>query len=100
MQLPAILIVTISLATGLVGILFLFFPQWIGQLEARLNARCGEREVATLRFGTQGEQAVEQLINRDVLSRQIVWDGWLQCYPRLVGAAFCVLAAWLGWQLW
>lgn len=99
MQLPAILIFCIALAIGLVGILFLFFPDRIRQLEERLNARWGDREVATVRFGTEGEHAVEQVINREVLSRQIVWDGWLQRYPRMVGAALCLLAVWLWWQV-
>lgn len=99
MQLPAILMFTIAFAIGLVGILFLFLPQWITRLEARLNSRWGEREVATLRFGTQGELAVERIMNRDILSQQIVWDGWLQRHPRLLGVALCVLAAWIGWQV-
>jgi len=99
MQLPAILMFSIAIAIGLVGILFLFFPDRIRQLEARLNTPWGDREVATVRFGTQGEQAVEQVINREVLSEQIVWDAWLQRHPRLVGVALCLLAVWLGWQV-
>ncbi|MGB5259735.1 MAG: hypothetical protein WBO34_04345 [Gammaproteobacteria bacterium] len=99
MHVPAILMFGIAAVTGLVGILFLFFPDRIRQLEARLNARWGDREVATMRFGTPGEQAVEQIINREVLSRQIVWDGWLLQHPRLVGIALCLLALWLGWQV-
>ena len=99
MQLPTILMFSIALAIGLVGILFLFFPQRIRELEARLNARWGDREVATVRFGTEGEQVVEQVMNREVLSQQIVWDGWLQRYPRVVGAVLCLLAVWLAWQI-
>ena len=99
MQLPTILMFTIALAIGLVGVLFLFFPQQIRELEARLNARWGDREVATIRFGTEGEQAVERVMNREVLNREIVWDGWLQRYPRVVGVAFCLLALWLAWQV-
>lgn len=98
MQFPIILMLTIALAIGLVGILFLFFPQRIRALEARLNARWGDNEVATVRIGTTTEQAVEQVMNREVLSQQIVWDGWLMRYPRAVGAALCLLAMWLGWQ--
>jgi len=98
MQFPAILLLSIALAIGLVGILFLFFPQRIRELEARLNARWGDHEVATVRIGTDAEHAVEQVMNREVLSQQIVWDSWLQRYPRAVGAALCVLAVWLAWQ--
>ena len=99
MQLSAILMFSIAIAIGLVGILFLFFPERIRQLEARLNARWGDREVATVRFGTEGEQVVEQVMNREVLTQEIVWDRWLQRYPRTVGAALCLLAVWLAWQV-
>jgi hypothetical protein len=99
MQLPAILIFSIATVIGLVGILFLFFPQRIRQLEAVMNARWGDHEVATVRIGTDAEQAVEQVMNREVLSQQIVWDGWLQRYPRAVGAVLCLLAVWLVWQV-
>ena len=98
MQLPAILILGIALAIGLVGVLFLLYPDRIRQLEAWLNARWGDREVATMRFGTEGEQAVEKVINREVLSQPIVWDSWLMRQPRLVGLVLCCLAAWLAWQ--
>lgn len=99
MQMPTILMLCITLMTGLVGIAFLFFPHRIKQLEARLNAPWGSRELTSLRLGVRGEQAVEQVMNRDVLSRLIVWDGWLQRNPRLVGVALCLLAVWFGWQL-
>ena len=98
MQLPSILMFGIALAIGLVGILFLFFPERIRRLEAMLNARWGDREVATVRFGTGVEQAVEQFMNRDVLPQQIVWDSWLQKHPRIVGAVLCLLAVWLASQ--
>jgi hypothetical protein len=98
MQVPAILMFGIAIAIGLVGILFLFFPHRIRQLEAMLNARWGDREVATVRIGTEAEQAVEQVINREVLPQQIVWDSWLQRYPRLVGAVLCLLAVVVAWQ--
>ena len=98
MQLPTIMIFGIAGLMGLVGLLFLFAPERIRQLEARLNARWGDHEVATVRFGTEGEQAVEQVINREVLSHSIVWDSWLMRQPRLVGAALCALAVWLAWQ--
>ena len=99
MQLPDILMLCITLVTGIVGLVFLFFPDRIRQLEARLNAPWGNREVASLRIGMRGEEAIEQAMNRDVLPRQIVWDGWLQRNPRPVGVALCLLAAWLGLQL-
>jgi hypothetical protein len=99
MQIPDILILCITLVTGIVGLVFLFFPDRIRQLEARLNAPWGDREVASLRIGVRGEEAIEQAMNRDVLSRQIVWDGWLQRNPRPVGVALCLLAVWLGMQL-
>ena len=99
MQMPTILMLCITLATGLVGIAFLFFPDRIRRLEARLNAPWGDRELASLRIGMRGEQAVEQVMNSNVLATEIVWDGWLRRHPRLVGFALCMLAAWLGWQL-
>ena len=99
MQMPTILMLCIALVTGLVGLVFLFFPDRIKQLEARLNAPWGDREVASLRIGVRGEEAIEQAMNRDVLSRQIVWDHWLQRNPRPFGVALCLLAVWLGLQL-
>jgi protein-S-isoprenylcysteine O-methyltransferase Ste14 len=99
MHIPAILMFGIAIVTGLVGILFLFFPDRIRQLEARLNARWGDRELATVHFGTHGEQAVERAMNREVVSREVVWDGWLLQHPRLVGAVLCLLAVWLVWQV-
>ena len=99
MHVHAFLMFGIAVVTGLVGILFLFFPGRIRQLEARLNARWGDREVATVRIGIDAERAVEQVMNREVLSQQIVWDGWLLRRPRLVGVALCLLALWLGWQV-
>ena len=99
MQLPTIMIFGIAGLMGLIGLLFLFAPERIRQLEARLNARWGDREVATVRIGTDAEQAVEQVINREVLSQQIVWDGWLMRQPRIVGAVLCLLAVWLAWQV-
>jgi hypothetical protein len=98
MQLPTILLFSIAGLTGLVGLLFLFAPERIRQLEAWLNARWGDHEVTTVRFGTPGEEAVEQVINREILSQPIVWDGWLMRYPRAVGVALCLLAMWLAWQ--
>ena len=98
MQLPTIMIFGIAGLIGLVGLLFLIAPQRIRQLEARLNARWGDHAVATVRFGTEGEQAVEQVMNREVLSHSIVWDGWLMHYPRAVGLVLCALAVWLVWQ--
>lgn len=99
MQIPAILMMCIALATGLVGIVFLFFPDRIKQLEERLNAPWGDRELASLRFGLRGEETVEQVMNRDVLAREITWDNWLRRHPRLVGIALCLLAIWLGLQV-
>ena len=98
MQLPTIVIISSALAIGLVGILFLFFPQRIRALEARLNARWGDREMATVRIGTDTERTVEQVMNREVLSHSFVWDGWLMRQPRLVGLALCALAVWLAWS--
>jgi len=98
MQLPTIMIFVIAGLTGLVGLLFLIAPERIRQLEARLNARWGDREVVPVRIGIDAERAVEQVLNREVLSQQIVWDGWLQRYPRLVGVVLCLLAIWLGSQ--
>ena len=99
MQLPTVLMLSIAIATGLVGILFLFFPGRIRQLEARLNAPWGDREIASLRLGLRGEEGVEQVMNRDIRGAQLVWDGWLHRRPRLVGAGLGLLAVWLGSQL-
>lgn len=99
MQMPDILLLIITLVTALVGVVFLFFPDRIRQLEERLNTPWGDRELASLRIGVRGEETIEQVMNRDVLPRQIVWDGWLRQNPRLVGFALCLLAAWLGLQL-
>jgi ABC-type phosphate transport system permease subunit len=99
MQMPTILMLSIALLTGLVGLAFLFFPNRIRQLEERLNTPWGDRELASLRIGIRGEQAVEQVMNRNVLATEIVWDGWLRRHPRLVGVALCLLAMWFGWQL-
>jgi len=99
MYLPTVLMLCITLLTGAVGMVFLFFPDRIAQLEAWLNAPWGNREVASLRFGLRGEHSLEQVINRNVLTTSLVWDGWLRRHPRLVGAALCLLSLWLGWQL-
>ena len=99
MHIPTLMMWCITLLTGLLGMVFLVFPARIGQLEAWLNAPWGDRELASLRFGLRGEQGLEQVINRNVLTTQIVWDNWLRQRPRLVGVALCLLAVWLGWQL-
>ena len=79
--------------------LSLFFPDRIRTLEGRLNARWGDREVIPVRIGIDAERAIEQVLNREVLSQQIVWDSWLKRHPRLVGAALCLLAVWVAWQV-
>lgn len=99
MQMPTMLMLSIALLAGLVGVAFLLFPDRIRQLEERLNKPWGDRELVSLRVGLRGEQAVEQAINRNVLATEIVWDGWLRRHPRLVGIALCLLAAWIGWQV-
>jgi hypothetical protein len=55
--------------------------------------------VTALRLGLNAEQAIEQAINRNVLDKQLTWDGWAKRHPRLVGAALCLVAAVLWWQL-
>ena len=60
MQLPTILMLCITITTGLVGLVFLLFPDRIARLEERLNAPWGDREVTALRLGLQGEQDIEQ----------------------------------------
>lgn len=99
MNLPETLLLCITVATGLVGLLFLLFPHFIERLEARLNAPWGDREVAALRLGLNSEQAIEQAINRNVLDKQLTWDGWAKKHPRFVGAALCLVAVALWWQL-
>jgi hypothetical protein len=99
MQLPTILMLCITILTGLVGLVFLLFPNRISHLEDKLNAPWGDREVISLRLGLRGEQAIEQTINRNVLDKQLTWDGWTKKHPRVVGAALCLVAAVLWWQL-
>lgn len=99
MQLPTVLMACISLATGLIGMVFLLFPARIRALEARLNEPWGDHELVSLRFGLHGEQLVEQAMNRPVVTRQIVWDDWLRRHPRPAGVVLCLLAAWLAWHL-
>jgi len=98
-QIPTVLLFCITLATGLVGIVFLCFPHRIRKLEAWLNVPWGGRELISFRIGLHGEQAFERIMNRSVPARQIVWDDWLLRYPRLFGSAFCLVAVWLGWHL-
>jgi hypothetical protein len=99
MQLPTILMLAITIAIGLVGLLFLLFPDSIQRLEARLNAPWGDQEVTALRLGLRGEQAIEQTINRNVLEKQLSWDGWAKKHPRVVGIALCLVSAGIWWQL-
>ena len=98
MHLPPVLMLCITIATGLVGLIFLLFPDRIHRLEDKLNAPWGDREVISLRLGLRGEQAIEQTINRNVLDKQLTWDGWTKQHPRIVGMALCLVAALLYWQ--
>lgn len=95
MQLPGEIILFISIANGLVGLMFLYMPDRVRPFEAWFNAPVGNREMAALRLGLQGERIAEQLMNRVVQSRQIIWDDWLLEHPRLFGMALCTLAIWL-----
>ena len=99
MHLPALLMWCITVATGLVGVVFLLLPDRIRQLETRLNAPWGDRELVSLRLGLRREQAMEQVINRNVLDKEVIWDSWSRRHPRLVGVVLCVIAVWLGSQL-
>ena len=99
MHLPPVLMLTITLAIGLVGLLFLLFPGSVRRLEEMLNAPWGDREIMSLRLGLRSEQAIEQTINRNVLDQNISWDGWTKRYPRVVGAALCLFAVVLWWRL-
>ena len=99
MHLPTILMLSITLAIGLVGLVFLLFPDRISRLEDKLNAPWGDRELTALRIGMPGEEAVEQVINRNVLDQKVTWDGWTRQYPRFVGAALCLVAVLLWWQI-
>ena len=95
MQLPGSLMLSIAISSGLVGLMFLYLPQRIRPLEAWLNTPCGNREMVALRVGFDSEQTVEKIMNRVVLSRQVVWDDWLIEHPRLSGLVLCALAMWL-----
>lgn len=96
MHIPAALMLSISVATGLVGMIFLLVPARIRALETRLNAPWGERELLSLRIGVRGERDLERVLNRHILAGQVVWDDFLLRRPRLFGAALCLLALWLG----
>ena len=98
MHLPPVLMLLITIVTGLVGIMFLLFPDRISHLEDKLNAPWGDREIMSLRLGLRCEQAIEQTINRNVLDKQLTWDGWTKQHPRIVGMALCLVAALLYWQ--
>lgn len=95
MQLPTILMPFIAFTTTLVGLMFLYLPERIRPIESWLNAPIGNREMAALRLGLHGERRIEQLLNRNVLPQQIVWDDWLLAHPRFSGLVFCTLALWL-----
>ena len=99
MHLPTVLMLSITIAIGLVGLIFLLFPDRIKHLEDKLNAPWGDKELTALRLGMQGERAIEQVINRNVLDQEISWDGWTKQHPRLVGIALCLVAALLWWQI-
>jgi len=99
MHLPTILMLCITIAIGLVGLIFLLIPDRIHRLEDKLNAPWGDREVISLRLGLSGEQDIEQTINRNVLDKCITWDGWAKQHPRIVGIALCLVAALLSWQM-
>jgi hypothetical protein len=99
MQINTVLMLCITFAIGLVGFIFLLFPDRIKYLEDKLNAPWGDREIMSLRLGLRGEQAIEQTINRNVLDKQLTWDGWTKQHPRVVGIALCMVAAVLWWQL-
>ena len=99
MHIPTVLMLSITIITGLVGLVFLLFPDQINRLEDKINAPWGNREVTALRLGLRGEQAIEQTINRNVLDKQLTWDGWAKKHPRVVGIALCLFSAMLWWQL-
>ena len=99
MYLPPALMLCITIAIGLVGLVFLLFPDRIARLEDRLNAPWGDREVTALRLGLPAEQDIERVINRTVLDQQVSWDGWARNHPRVVGIVLCLTAALLWWQL-
>ena len=99
MHVPTVLMLSITIITGLVGLVFLLFPDQINRLEDKINAPWGNREVTALRLGLRGEQAIEQTINSNVLDKQLTWDGWAKKHPRVVGIALCLFSAMLWWQL-
>ncbi len=98
MTMPDTLMLVISLATTIIAILFLFFPEQAGKLEQKLNAPWGGKNVKAIRLGLPGEQRIEQALNRDVLEQRITWDGWARSRPRVVGIILCLVAAVLWWQ--
>ena len=99
MHIPTVLMLSITIITGLAGLVFLLFPDHIHRLEETLNAPWGEREVTALRLGLRGEETIEQTLNQSVLDKQLTWDGWAKEHPRVVGIALCLVAAMLWWQL-
>ena len=95
MQLPGEIILFIAIANGLVGLMFLYLPDYIRPFESWINSPVGNREMSALHLGQQGVRLVDQFMNRVVLSRQIIWDDWLVEHPRLFGMTLCALAIWL-----
>lgn len=95
MHLPGEIILFIAIANGLVGLMFLYLPDHVRPFEAWINSPVGNHEMSALRLGQQGERITDQLVNRVVQSRQIIWDDWLVDHPHLFGMALCGLAIWL-----
>ncbi|MCP4407747.1 MAG: hypothetical protein GY807_08300 [Gammaproteobacteria bacterium] len=87
----------ITITVGLVGIIFLFFPDRVAKLERWLNTAWGEQEIAAVRLDLPGEQRLEQVLNRNVLDKRITWDQWARNHPRLTGTYLCVGAGILWW---
>ncbi|MBT8122840.1 MAG: hypothetical protein KJO10_09920 [Gammaproteobacteria bacterium] len=89
---PNEFMLSIAIAAGLVGLLFLCLPDRIRSIETWLNTPCGNRELIGLRLGLRRERIVEHAMNRIITSRQIIWDDCLVAHPRLSGLVMCALA--------
>lgn len=92
MNLVDILVWTITFCIFSLGLIMLFFPASIVKIEDKLNSTWGNTEVLSLRLGSKAEKHTENILNRPVLEKSIVWDAWSKTNPRLTGIVLCLSA--------
>jgi len=99
MDITEILTNIIAFSIGLVGLVFILLPDRLERIEQFLNAPWGGQELASLRTGIKGEQALERVLNSNLPGPTLNWDGWARRYPRVTGLLFCLSATGLWWGL-